>query len=73
MDTDSTVRVQVTILAETPRAFRVAERGVGRPAVVWVPSAQISFHPEHACVGDSVEMTIPEWLAVKSGFHLERS
>jgi hypothetical protein len=70
MGTDR-VRVNVVILGETPGALRVAQRGVARPAVCWLPRRELSVAPEHACVGDSVELTLPRWLASKTGFSVE--
>lgn len=58
-----TVWVTVTILVETDEAYLV-DSGVGENA--WVPKSQIEDYSEESFEsGDTIEVEIPEWLAIE--------
>lgn len=63
--TDYTLDVTVKVHHETDAAYLVSETGE-RPDAVWVPKSQI--RAERRISFDTLELTLPQWLAEKVGF-----
>lgn len=57
--------VCVEIMDESPRAFRVTDTDYRHGQ--WIPKSQIELEQD-AGPGDTVVITMPEWLAVEKGF-----
>ena len=65
-DIKKPIDITVTILTETDRAFRVTDND--NPEFgQWIPKSQI-FIEQDAGVGDTIIITMPEWLAIDKGF-----
>jgi len=62
MGNNKKVYVCVEIKMETEKAFGVTDGG----ELMWLPKSQITLL-EDGGPGDTVEMEIPEWLAIKKG------
>jgi hypothetical protein len=57
------IEITAEIIHETDAALLLND-GTGE---TWVPKSQISY-PDGAGAGDTVEVTMPEWLAQDRGF-----
>lgn len=56
-----TVDVEVVFLSQSPNAIRVKTE---RDRVVNLPKSQIVWDMD-ATIGDAIEVTMPEWLALE--------
>lgn len=59
------ISITLHLHAETEKAIRVSDTGNDRDAV-WLPLSQVEVEP-HAHHADTVEMEVPEWLAIQKG------
>lgn len=63
------VEIEVLILNETTKAFRVLESDqLDYDLAEWIPKSQIHWDNPNATEGDLVLVTMPEWLATDKGF-----
>ncbi len=61
----STVWICVTLEAETDKAWMV---DAGIDESTWIPKSQIMDYSENEYKsGDTLEIEVPEWLALKKG------
>ena len=60
------VEITLEIHHETERSYLVSETG-NKDNAVWVPKSQIEVS-DPVEVGETVEITMPEWLAKERGF-----
>lgn len=56
----------LTFHAETDAAVLVSDDG-DREKAIWLPKSQIELDDDNPSEGDSVEVTLPFWLAKKEG------
>lgn len=57
------IDMDLHIHARAEKAIKVSDDG-DRESAVWLPLSQIEIH---RTVGSTVEITLPEWLAVEKG------
>ena len=62
--TERVVDVEVQIHVRTDRAILVSLDG-DKDNAVWLPLSQVDFEDDGSRI---VEITMPEWLAIKVGF-----
>jgi hypothetical protein len=62
-NTQDTIDIAVTIEHETDMALLVYDGDTK----TWVPKSQIQYD-EDAQVGDTIDIEMPEWLAMDKGF-----
>jgi hypothetical protein len=65
MDREDT-EVSVEFLRETDKAILVTDTGDPSDAV-WLPKSQIEVQEEDPERGDTITVTLPEWLAEDKG------
>ena len=56
--------ISVTVKHET-RAAILCEHGMGKDQ--WVPKSQILDYSDDYRIGDTIEIEVPEWLAIEKG------
>jgi hypothetical protein len=65
---------EAQVLVETPKALLIANGETddqGRPAGYWVPKSQIDITSDIQSKGDTGDLIVAEWIAVKNGFEVE--
>lgn len=56
----------LTFHAEGPNAWLLSDDG-DRDKAIWLPKSQVEIDDDSPSEGDSVEVTLPVWLAKKEG------